>query len=75
MIKNDNVRLQITFSKKQAQWLEKTSKKLGIEKSKLVRWLISKNIGNLLSTFETKDLQDLIKIAKTPWIIDKNFDS
>lgn len=71
MIKKDNQRLQITFSKKQVQWLEKASKKTKMSISKLIRWLISNNISKLVSYIPEKDMKELIKIAKTPWIEDE----
>lgn len=70
-IKKDNTRLQITFSKKQVEWLQKTSKKTGMQISKLIRWLISNNISKLVSYIPEKEMKELIKIAKTPWIEDE----
>ena len=69
MIKKSNTRVIITLSKKQAEWLKKTSKKLNMSVSKLIKWLIDKNITRILNeTIKGQELEELIKIAKTPWI-------
>lgn len=70
MIKDSNVRIPITFSKKQSKWLNDTAKKLKMNKSQLVRWLISNNIHKLLNYIPEEDLEEIYKIVKTPWIED-----
>lgn len=68
MVKNTNKRIMITFSKSQAHWLENTSKKLKMTISKFVKFLIDKNISHLISKLPKEELDQLIKIAKTPWL-------
>lgn len=79
MVGKDKHRLNITFTKNQVQWLEKLSKKTGASISKLVRFLINKDLTKLvdlviLKRTPTEDLMELIKIAKTPWIDDEEDD-
>ena len=68
MIGKDSERLQITLSKRQANWLKTQSKKLNMTTSKFVKWLIDKNLGHLINRLPNEDLEYLIKIAKTKWI-------
>lgn len=68
MVKKDNTRIIITFSKAQANWLKTGAKKLNISVSKFVKWLIDKNISRILSNMNEKDYKEIIKIAKMPWI-------
>lgn len=69
MIKKNNTRVIITLTKKQADWLKKTAKKLDMSVSKLIKWLIDKNITKIINeTIKGQELEELIKIAKTPWI-------
>lgn len=72
MIKDSNIRQSITFTKKQWEWIVKTSKELKMTPSKLIRFLISKNLGSLLNYIPEEEIQYLIKIAKTPWINDED---
>lgn len=67
-IQNNKTRIIFTLPKQQADWLEKTSKKLKISKSKLIRWLIEKNVKNLQQWTNPDEFEALVKIVKTPWI-------
>lgn len=67
-VKDTNTRMIITISKKQNEWLEKTAKKLKISKSKLIKWLMDKNIARIATFMTEEDMKKLIIIAKTPWI-------
>ena len=71
-VRNDKTRIIFTLSKKQNKWLEGMSKKLKISKSRLIRLMLSKNIGNFLSLLPEEQLQKIIQIAKTPWIEDED---
>ena len=71
MIKETNIRIPITFTKKQATWLNDTAKKLKMNKSKLVRWLISNNIHKFLNQIPEEELEEICRIARTPWINDQ----
>ena len=72
MIKPENERLMITLSKKQVKWLNDSAKKLGMTTSKFIKWLIDKNVASMARKLMTEEqLQELIRILKTPWI---NFD-
>lgn len=68
MVKKDNTRVIITLSKKQAEWLKKTAKKTNMSVSKLIKWLMDKNIARLASWLTEEEFKTLRKIAKTPWI-------
>lgn len=74
MISKDSERLQLTFSKKQANWLKETAKKLNMSTSQFVKWLIDKNIGHLVNRLPREDLEYLIKIAKVNWLDFKDDD-
>lgn len=68
MVKKENQRVIITLTKKQVCWLKNGAKKLNISVSKFVKWLISKNISQLLAQWDPKKLDEMIKIAKLPWV-------
>lgn len=68
MIKNTNIRRIITLSKKQDKWLSTTAKKLNMSYSKFIKFLIDKNISHLIAKLPKKELDQIIKIAKTPWL-------
>lgn len=67
-VKTTNIRRMITLSKKQDKWLSTTAKKLNMTYSKFIKFLIDKNISNLISKLPKKELDEIIKIAKTPWL-------
>lgn len=69
-VKEGNIRISITFTEKQWEWLKTTAKKLKMTPSKLIRFLISKNLGSILNYIDEKERQYLYEIAKTPWIKD-----
>lgn len=68
MISKDNVNIKITISKRQLKWLNEASKRIHLTKSKLIKWMLAKNIANLLNKFSDEDINYLTKIAKTPWL-------
>lgn len=69
MVKNDNTRVIITLSKKQAKWLKDGAKKLHISVSKFVKWLIDKNIARIINDYlSEEDYKTLVKVAKMPWV-------
>ena len=68
MIGKDSRRLTLTFSKKQANWLETNAKKCHMTTSKFVKWLIDKNIGHLINQLSDDELQEIIRIAKVQWL-------
>lgn len=68
MVKDKNERMSITFSKKQAEWIRTNAKRLGMTTSRFVKFLIDKNIGKFISMLPSEKLDELIKIAKTPWL-------
>lgn len=68
MIKNTNIRRMITLSKKQDKWLSTNAKKLNMSYSNFIKFLIDKNISHLISKLPKKELDEIIKIAKTPWL-------
>jgi len=68
MINPNNETIKITLSKKQINWLNEVCEKLQITKSKFIKFVLSKNLGNLLSRYSEEDIQWMIKIAKTPWL-------
>lgn len=68
MIKEDNTRIIITLSKKQAKWLKDTAKKTHMSVSKLCKWLMDKNISRIAQMMTEEELKTMIKIARTPWI-------
>ena len=70
MVKSKNERLTITLTKAQVKWLKTTAKRLDITVSKLIKWLIDKNIAKFASYMPREQLEMLIEIAKTPWVVD-----
>ena len=68
MIKDTNERMFVTFSKQQAKWIRTNAKKLGMTTSKFIKFLIDKNIGKFVSVLPQKQLDELIRIIKTPWL-------
>lgn len=68
MIKRGKTRIIFTLPNNQAEWLENCAKEIGISKSKLIRWLIDKNIKNIQQWATPEEIEALIKIARTPWI-------
>lgn len=73
-IRKGKTRIIFTLSVKQAKWLENASKEIGISKSRLIRWLIEKNVRNIQQWTTEQELDALIKIARTPWIKDDLLD-
>lgn len=73
-VAKNKTRIIFTCSIKQKNWLENTAKECGITTSKLIRWLIEKNIQNIQNWTTQEQLETLMKIAKTPWIIDREDD-
>lgn len=67
-VKDGNTRIQVTMSQKQAKWIRDNAKKLGMNPSKFVKFLIDKNIGKFMSMLPADKLEELIRIAKTPWL-------
>lgn len=74
-VKKDNIRRSVTFTKKQAEFLDKQSKKLGISFSKYIRIMLNSNF-NKLASFVTKEQMDAYyEIAKTNlWIFNDDED-
>lgn len=76
MIKDNMVRIQITLSKAQAEWLENMCKKGGISKSKYISWTLVKSAQELLrllklnSVFGNYTEEEIIRIASAKWIDD-----
>lgn len=67
-VKKTNTRVIITCSKEQAEWLNKTSKKLKMSRSRFIKYLMDKNIAHLVNHLTTTDQELLFKIAKTKWL-------
>lgn len=77
MIKDTNIRIQITLSKAQANWLKNLCKKAGISTSKYISWILSKkadellNLLNLNTHFGNYTKEQIEEIMKTNlWIED-----
>lgn len=68
MVKEKNTRMMVTFSKAQAEWIRTSAKKLGMTTSRFIKFLIDKNIGKFMSMMPSDKLDELIRIAKTPWL-------
>lgn len=67
-VKETNERMMVTFSKKQAQWIRDNAKRLGMTTSRFIKFLIDKNIGKFMAMLPSEKLDELIRIAKTPWL-------
>ena len=67
-VKNTNERLYVTFSKAQAKWIRENAKKLDMTTSKFIKFLIDKNIGKFMSLLPREKLDEIIRIAHTPWL-------
>lgn len=78
MINQNKERIMITLSKKQIEFLDKIAKNLGISKSKVVSFLIDKNIMHFVRTCNEEERtfikeltnQEKIRIAKLRWLND-----
>lgn len=64
----NKTRIIFTLSKRQANWLKERAEEIGITKSKLIRWLIEKNIENIQQWSTPEEMEALIRIARTKWI-------
>ena len=71
-VKKGNVRLSVTFSEQQAKWVQNNAKKLGMTTSRFIKFLMDKNIAKFMNMLPSEKLDELIRIAKTPWL---DFDS
>ena len=67
-VKKGNTRIQVTMSEKQANWIRDNAKKLGMNPSRFIKFLIDKNIGKFMNMLPPEKLDELIRIAKTPWL-------
>ena len=56
------------MTKKQAEWLKQSAKDMDISVSKLIKWLMDKNIARIQEFMSEEDWKRLQKIVKTPWI-------
>jgi len=74
MIKDNMLRIQLTITKKQHEWLEKTCEKAGISKSRYISWMLAKsaeemlkilNLNTHLGNFTDDEIKEIIK---TDWI-------
>lgn len=68
MVKDSNERITITLTKKQISWVREQAKRLDMRPSQFIKWLMDKNIANLINRLPNEDLEYLIKIAKTKWV-------
>lgn len=67
-VKKGNTRLQVTFSEQQAKWIKTNAKKCGMTTSRFIKFLIDKNIGKFMSLLPPSQLEEMIRIIKTPWL-------
>lgn len=74
MIKKGKTRIIFTLPQSQANWLEMTAKEIGISKSRLIRWLIDKNVRNIQQWTTPEEQEALIKIVRTKWIAEPDED-
>lgn len=56
------------MSEKQADWLKKTAKRCNTTVSKLIKWLMDKNIARIQTFMNDEDWKRLQKIVHTPWL-------
>lgn len=68
MIKKSNTRVIITLSKKQLEWIDETRKQLEMTRSKLIKWLMNKNLSHIISALPSQQIEYIYKIAKTNWV-------
>lgn len=68
MVKDGNERIIITLTSKQVKWIRDSAERLKTTPSKFIKWLIDKNVGHLINRLPERDLEWLIKIAKTKWL-------
>lgn len=67
-VKKGNTRIQVTMSKAQAEWIRTNAKRLDMSPSRFIKFLIDKNIGKFMSVLPQDKLDELVRIAKTPWL-------
>lgn len=82
MIKQTNERVTLTLSKKQVRWIKQQAKLKDITPSRFVAWLLALKINEINTYMKAtnediyndlewlKNLDETIRIAKTPWIKD-----
>lgn len=74
MVKGSNIRIQITLSKAQANWLKNLCKKAGISTSKYISWILSKkadellNLLNLNTHFGSYTEEQIKELMNINWI-------
>jgi len=71
MVKKRNARITITLTKKQVEWITKSSKRLDMSKSDFVKFIIQTNSARAIQLLQREyDLtdDDIIEIIKTPWV-------
>lgn len=64
--KEKSMRLQVTVSKEQGQWITNNAVKLGMTISQFIKWLLNKNLGNALSNYSKLDRARIEMIAGKP---------
>lgn len=56
------------MTESQAEWLKTTAKRCNTSVSKLIKWLIDKNVARIKEFMNEEDWKRLQKIVHTPWI-------
>lgn len=67
-VAKNKTRIIFTCTKNQAKWLQEVAEETGITVSKLIRWLIEKNIQNIQQWATPQELETLTRILRTKWI-------
>lgn len=73
-VNKNNIRRSVTFTKKQADYLDKAAERLGISFSKYIRIMLNTNFTKLASFITPEQLEEYIAIAKTQWLFDDEED-
>lgn len=73
--KEKNINIKITLPIPQFKWIDSQAKKCKINKSKFISWLIAKKAIEMAeycklreNKVSQEELEELIRIVKTPWI-------
>ena len=73
-VNKNKTRISITLPERQAKWLDKLCKEIGISKSKYIFWLLTKTSKEMLEileyemNYDEEREKEILQIIKTPWV-------
>lgn len=64
MVNKNNTRMQVTMTKKLAEWIKTKSAELGMQPSAFINWLIRKNIAMIITRERPTDHKIIKELSK-----------